>query len=83
MLQFPWLVLRCMMIVCSRHVDRVLAVFPEGEFLLAGYVVAVLARRPLYLYFHNTFYENRKGPWRVIADGCNNAQSAGQGTCSL
>ena len=79
MAQFPWLMCQCLWIVWSRHIDRILAVFPEGQFLFAGYIVAVMTGRPLYLYFHNTYCENRRGLSRGFARWLQRlAHSAGQ-----
>ena len=65
--QFPWVLLRCLWIVWTRGVDRILAVFPDEQFLLVGYLLALLTRRPMYVYFHNTYYENRVGWRRAVA----------------
>jgi glycosyltransferase involved in cell wall biosynthesis len=62
-IQFPYTFLRCMQLVLWHRVTSILAVYPRVSFLLASYLTAVLTRRELYLYFHNTYYENTFG-WK-------------------
>jgi len=66
-LQVPWLLLRCLWLVREHRCTAILVVFPREEFLLAGYLVAVLTRTKLYPYFHNTYLENRVGLSRHFA----------------
>ena len=65
--QFPWVLLCCLWIVWTRGVHQILAVFPDEQFLFVGYLLALFTRRPLYVYFHNTYYENRVGVRRAFA----------------
>ena len=56
-LQFPLLFIRCLWLVRKYRCKTILVVFPNVEFLLAGYWTAVLTKSRLYPYFHNTFLE--------------------------
>jgi glycosyltransferase involved in cell wall biosynthesis len=58
--QFPFVVVRCLWLVWRRRIDRIVVVYPKGQFLLAGYLVACLTGCKLFAYLHNT-YELRKG----------------------
>ena len=60
-LQFPLLLLRCLRLVRRFQCTAVVVVFPKEEFLLAGYLTAVLSGAKLYPYFHNTYVEQCKG----------------------
>jgi hypothetical protein len=57
--QWPWIVLRACWTMLVRRCEVILAVFPDDCFLLAGYVASLVTRKPLYVYFHNTYVENR------------------------
>ena len=58
--QWPWLLLRAWWILTTERCEAILVVYPDDRYLLAGYVLARLARKPLYGYFHNTYMEQRK-----------------------
>ncbi len=47
--------------------QAIVAVYPRWEYLLAGYWLACIISKPLFLYFHNTYLENMKGLERLIA----------------
>lgn len=55
--QIPLLVLRCWHLTRRYHCTRLLVVFPNEEFLLAGYLIARVSGIPFYAYFHNTYIE--------------------------
>lgn len=55
--KFPWLIFRCLRLVRKYKCKAIVAVFPNEDFLLAGYVVSVLTRAKFYPYFHNTYLE--------------------------
>lgn len=60
-IQFPLLLMRCIKLVRRHQCKSVLVIFPNEEFLLAGYLTASWMGAKLYPYFHNTYAENRKG----------------------
>lgn len=60
-LSFPFVLFRLWMICRKQAVDKVLAVFPDGYFLLLGLIISSRLRVPFYTYFHNTYVDNRKG----------------------
>lgn len=60
MLQFPFMVGKCLWLMRKHGVDRIVAVFPKAHFLFAGYVLARLTRCKLFAYLHNT-YESQTG----------------------
>ena len=60
-LSFPILLWRCLRLARLYRFKKVLVVFPNEEFLLAGFLVAIWTGAKLYPYFHNTYVENRKG----------------------
>src|SRR4029077_4788285 len=60
-LQFPMTLWRSVSLVRKHHCSTIIAVFPNEEFLLVGYLTALWTRLPLFAYFHNTYVENRRG----------------------
>jgi len=60
-LQFPMMFWRCLRLVRRRGISSIVVVFPSAPFLLAGYLLSRWTGFPLYPYFHNTYYENRRG----------------------
>ena len=65
--QFPWLVFYTLILSLFARTRVLLVVFPDEIYLLAGYITSVLTRKPLILYFHNTYLElrsaNRLARW--------------------
>ena len=55
--QLPWLLLRCVYLARMHGCTKVVAVFPNEEFLLVGYLTAKLVGAWFYPYFHNTLVE--------------------------
>jgi glycosyltransferase involved in cell wall biosynthesis len=55
LLQFPLLLWRCLRIIRRHRVDRIVAVYPKTQFLLAGYLAARLTGCKLFAYLHNTY----------------------------
>lgn len=60
-LLFPLLLTRCVRLARRYQCESILVVFPDEEFLLAGYLTAKWTGAKFYPYFHNTYVENRKG----------------------
>ena len=60
MLQFPLMICKCLWLMRRHGVDRIVVVFPRGQFLFAGYLLARMTGCRLYAYLHN-FYFNRTG----------------------
>lgn len=58
--QFPLLFFVSFLALIFSRSKAVLAVYPDGSFLLISYVIARLTRKPLYAYFHNTYLENNR-----------------------
>ena len=63
-LQLPLLFFRCVRLVRKHRCTAILVVFPEEEFLFAGYLAAAWTGAKLFAYFHDTYVENRTG-WRL------------------
>jgi glycosyltransferase involved in cell wall biosynthesis len=59
--QLPLMLLRSILLVKKLRCAAVLVVFPNEEFLLVGYLTALWTGIPLFVYFHNTYLENRRG----------------------
>ncbi len=57
---FPWLVLYSLWVLLRQRCKAVMVVYPDEAYLLAGYLVARLTRKPLYAYFHNTYLEKHR-----------------------
>jgi glycosyltransferase involved in cell wall biosynthesis len=55
--QFPLLLFRSLYLARKHRCTNILVVFPNEEFLLAGYLTAKLTNARFYPYFHNTFLE--------------------------
>jgi 2-polyprenyl-6-hydroxyphenyl methylase/3-demethylubiquinone-9 3-methyltransferase len=60
-LQIPLMLARTLLLVRKFQCTALLAVFPNEEFLLVGYLAARWSGVPLSVYFHNTYVENRQG----------------------
>jgi glycosyltransferase involved in cell wall biosynthesis len=61
LLQLPYMLLRCLQLVRRHNVDRIVAVYPDKLFLLAGYLTSRSTGIPLYAYFHNTYLDLMSG----------------------
>lgn len=57
--QMPLLFLRALWTMITGRCQAIVVVFPDEIFLLVGYLVALVTRKPLYPYLHNTYLENR------------------------
>jgi glycosyltransferase involved in cell wall biosynthesis len=57
LLQWPFLLASSLLLTVTGKYPVVLVVYPNDGFLLAGYLVSILARRPLLPYFHNTYLD--------------------------
>ncbi len=57
-IQWPYLFIISLILCISHQCDTILAVYPDGLFLLTGYLISRLLKKPLYVYFHNTFLDN-------------------------
>lgn len=66
-LQVPFMLWRSLLLALQHRCRSVVAVFPNEEFVLTGYLTALLTGAAFYPYFHNTWLENRKGRTRGIA----------------
>ena len=60
-LQLPVLFFRCVRLVRKHRCTAILVIFPEEEFLFAGYLAAAWTGAKLFAYFHDTYVENRTG----------------------
>jgi glycosyltransferase involved in cell wall biosynthesis len=66
-LQLPFMLGRSLFLAIRHRCNNVVAVFPNEEFVLVGYLTALLTGCSFYPYFHNTWLENRKGRCRGLA----------------
>lgn len=64
LLQWPFLLTQSLLLAFIGKYPVVLVVYPNEEFLLAGYLVSVLTRRPLLPYFHDTYLDARPSSFR-------------------
>ena len=64
LLQLPLLLVVSLLVAltCGRPV--VMVVYPPEEFLLVGYLVSIITRRPLLPYFHDTYLDARPSRFR-------------------
>ena len=60
-LSFPFLLFRCLRLARRYRCKYIVTVFPNEEFLLAGYLTALWTGAKFFPYFHNTYIENHKG----------------------
>lgn len=60
-LQIPLMFLRSVQLVRKSRCSVLLVIFPNEDYLLVGYLTALWTQLPLFLYFHNTYLENRRG----------------------
>lgn len=60
-LQVAAMLWRSVLLVRKFQCSALLVAFPNEEFLLVGYLTACLTGLPLFVYFHNTYVENRHG----------------------
>ncbi len=58
--QWPLLLFRLLWTLIVNRCEVILAVYPDEVYLLAAYVISSLTRKPLYLYFHNTYLEHAR-----------------------
>lgn len=67
-LQLPIMFFRAVRLAQKNRCTAVVAVFPNEEYLLVGYLTALFKRIPFIPYFHNTWLENRAGLSRKLAE---------------
>jgi glycosyltransferase involved in cell wall biosynthesis len=60
-LQLPIMFIRSLRLALKHHCSAIVAVFPNAEFLLTGYLTAKCTGASFFPYFHNTWVENREG----------------------
>jgi glycosyltransferase involved in cell wall biosynthesis len=63
-LQMPYMLFRSLLLAIRHRCNNVMAVFPNEEYVLVGYLTALLTGGAFYPYFHNTWLENRNGRTR-------------------
>jgi glycosyltransferase involved in cell wall biosynthesis len=66
-LQLPFMLWYTLLLALRHRCRSVVAVFPNEEFVLIGYLTALLTGGSFYPYFHNTWFENRNGRTRGIS----------------
>jgi hypothetical protein len=66
-IQFLQLLVGCVRMARRHRCTSIMVVFPKVEYLLAGYLAAVVTGARLFPYFHNTYLENREGFGRQVA----------------
>jgi glycosyltransferase involved in cell wall biosynthesis len=57
-LQWPVLLLISLWVFLRNKCQAILVIYPDELFLLAGYLISRFTRRPLFVYFHNTYVDN-------------------------
>ena len=66
--QLPLMIARAIRLCRKYRCSNVIAVFPNEEFLIVGYVVSLLTGSRFFMYMHNTWLENRQGVALRIAE---------------
>jgi glycosyltransferase involved in cell wall biosynthesis len=56
--QWPFLFLISLLVLIFYRCKTILAVYPDKCFFFTGYLLSKITKKPLYLYFHNTFSDN-------------------------
>lgn len=54
-------------ICLQENVTKIISVFPDEFYMFVAYKVSKKLNLPFYTWFHNTYYENRKYHWKLIA----------------
>lgn len=57
-LQLPFLFFKSFFTIISNKCDIIVAVYPHHMYLLVGYLLSKVLKKPFYPYFHNLFSEN-------------------------
>ena len=55
-------------IIEQENVDRILAIFPNEYYCYIAMKVSSALGIPFSIWFHNTYLENRKGVWKLMAE---------------
>jgi glycosyltransferase involved in cell wall biosynthesis len=64
---FPFFVFNLVKLLKKKRPDYIIAIFPDGYFLFAGYLISRWFDVKLFSYYHNTYTENRKAMSKWIA----------------
>jgi hypothetical protein len=67
LLLIPRLVKKITQVATEQKCNSILCVYPDEIYLIAAFYAAKKLQIPLYPYFHNLYYENKKGLSKVIA----------------
>ena len=67
-LQLPFLFFKSFFTIISNKCDIIVAVYPHHMYLLVGYLLSKVLKKPFYPYFHNLFSENYQN--NIFVDGC-------------
>jgi hypothetical protein len=67
-----WLILQVLIkkisiLVTEKKCNSILCVYPDEIYLIAGFLAAKKLNLKFYPYFHNLYYENKKGLSKIIA----------------
>lgn len=58
---FPVFLIQLIILIKKEKPNCVLAVFPDGYYILASWIISRLLKLKMFTYFHNTYTENRYG----------------------
>lgn len=59
LVQLPVALFKTLLIIKRHNVDKIFAIYPTEVFLLVAYLASLITGKELYLYFVNTYVENR------------------------
>ena len=57
-IQFPFLFVKSFLTIILYKCDIIVAIYPHQMYLLVGYLLSKVLKKPFYPYFHNLFSEN-------------------------
>ena len=63
----PSLIKKIKLVTNEQRCNSILCVFPDEIYLISALFAAKKLNIPLYPYFHNLYYENKKGISKIIA----------------
>lgn len=72
LIAFPIALMRLLYICKRNNVESALIVYPDGFYMYLGYFLQLFTKNQFSLYFHNTYFENRRGINKAMASWVQN-----------
>ncbi len=60
-LLFPFLLINLFLLIKKQKHEKIVVTFPDAYYLIAGYIISMCLNLKLFIYFHNTYADNRSG----------------------